>query len=259
MSISDDFFREIGKHPERFYIIHYSSEGLYDDALAQQGLSPRITSIAVMHVSTRQTQTFATHALAEELSIPKDQIESQFDQIERAILERFYKWAQDRRTSRWVHWNMRNIVFGFEHLEHRYRVLTKSDPTYIPVEVRVNLNDVLRERYGHSYAPDPKLANLMRMNGEPDPRVMSGGEEASAFKTRDYIRMHSSTIGKVEFFRHVIGLAVAGKLKTAGAGLLVFIDRVMESRFARVIAFLSAVAGLLVLLVQGGMWLSTFH
>lgn len=256
MTDASHFFKDVRQHPERFYIIHYSSEGLYDDTIAQQGLSPRITSIAVQHFSTSQTVAFATHAIAEELKIPKDEIESKFDIIERAILERFYKYVQERRTSNWVHWNMRNIVFGFEHLEHRYRVLTGADPVFIPVEVRVNLNDVLKSRYGDNYAADPKLHDLMRLNGVTDPKVMLGAEEAAAFKSKDYIRMHSSTLGKVGFFRYVIELAKNGRLKTSGAGFFVRLDKLMESRSARVITFTTTVAAFVGLLATVVGWLT---
>ena len=58
--------------------------------------------------------------------------------------------------------------------------------------------------------------------------------------------MNSSTISKVEFFRHVISLAIRGKLRTAGQGFLVRIDRLLEGRAARVIAFIAAVASLLI-------------
>lgn len=250
-----DFFKGIGKHPERFYIIHYSSEGLYDDTIAQQGLSPRITSIAVMHYSTGQTVAFATHAIAEELQIPKGEIEQKFDVIERQILERFYKYAQDRRSNHWVHWNMRNIVFGFEHLEHRFRVLTGQEPVFIPVEVRTNLNDVLKAQYGENYANDPKLHNLMVLNGITDPKVMTGGDEAAAFKSKDYIRMHSSTLGKVGLFRYVIELAKAGRLKTVSRGVLVRLDRMMESRTTRVITFTTTVGAFVTLVAAGIGWM----
>jgi hypothetical protein len=39
-------FKKISKNPERYYIIHYSCQSLYDD---NEGLSPRIASIVVMH------------------------------------------------------------------------------------------------------------------------------------------------------------------------------------------------------------------
>lgn len=232
---SRTFFKEITKHPDRFYIIHYSSQALFDEGA--EGLSPRITSIVAMHYATRQNVSFALHTEAETLGVSKEEIEARYDDIERQVLRRFYDFARDRREKYWVHWNMRNVTFGFEHLEHRYRVLCKSEPPHIPVEVRLNLNDILKARYGADYVKDPRMLGLMKLNGSVVPSFLSGAEESEAFKQKQFIRMHTSTISKVAFFRHVIEQALQGKLRTAGKGLLVFIDRLLESRSARVAAF----------------------
>ena len=104
MSEAGDFFRNIKRNPDRFYIIHYSSQSLYDEGVDRGGLSPRITSIVVMHLSTRQTVTFAMHAIAEEMQIAKQDVEQRYDEIEAAILGRFYAFARDRREKIWVHW-----------------------------------------------------------------------------------------------------------------------------------------------------------
>lgn len=47
------FFDSVVKNPNQFFIIHYSSQSLYD--AGREGMSPRITSIAVMHFATSQT------------------------------------------------------------------------------------------------------------------------------------------------------------------------------------------------------------
>ncbi len=49
-------------------------------------------------------------------------------------------------------------------------------------------------------------------------RILDGAQECAAFKVKDFIRMHASTIRKVEFLHHAIHLAGAGKLRTAGKG-----------------------------------------
>jgi hypothetical protein len=242
------FLKDVAKHPERFYIVHYSSQSLYDEGV--EGFSPRITSIAIMHVSTRQTVSFSIHAVAEEISISKELVQERYDDIERALLERFYTFVRDRREKYWIHWNMRNVVFGFEHLEHRYRVLTHSEPPSIPVEVRINLNDVLSDRYGSDYAKHPRMLNLMLLNGQRDVRFLEGSEEAEAFKRREFIRMHSSTIAKVEFFRHIIVLAEKGRLRVASSGVFIAVDRLLESRWARVSALAASVMGLAVAAAQ---------
>src|SRR5690348_418824 len=84
---ASEFFRKVRKHPDRFYIIHYSSQSLYNEGQGS-GLSPSITSIAVMHFSSRQTVTFAVHSIAEELGISKDAVQARYSEIEIEILER---------------------------------------------------------------------------------------------------------------------------------------------------------------------------
>ena len=99
------------------------------------------------------------------------------------------------------------------------------------------------------------MKNLMLLNGEIDRRFLEGHQEAEAFVKKEFIRMHSSTICKVEFFRHVISLAIEGKLRTAGTGFFVRIDRLLEGRAARVIAFVSAIAGVIIAVYQVILWI----
>lgn len=252
MPSAQTFFKDVKQYPERFYTVHYSSQSLYD---AETGAhSPRITSIVVRHYATGQTVSYATHTTAEYLGIPPDQVEGRYDDIERELLAKFYEFVRDRREKYWVHWNMRSVVFGFEHLEHRFRLLTGRDAPSIPVEVRINLSDVLKDRYGDDYAPHPQMPGLMALNGGRPQGALTGAEESEAFKNRDFIRMNASTIAKVSWFSHVIALAARGKLKTAGSGWVNFIDRLLEGRKARVFTFVCTVLGLVSVIVQFILW-----
>jgi hypothetical protein len=179
---SREFIREIKKRPENFYVIHYSCQSLYDD---NEALSPRITSITISHYATEQTVSYSTHSIAEELHIPRDTVHERVDEVERELLRGFYSFIRDRRDKYWIHWNMRNLTYGFEHLEHRYRVLGGSDAPVIPVERRLNLNDLLADRYGHEYAPHLKLKSLMEMNGGIHRHFLTGEEEVRAFQNNE--------------------------------------------------------------------------
>lgn len=255
MARAKAFLQLVENDPNRVYIIHYSSQSLYD---AEAGaLSPRITSVVVRHYVSAQTVSFATHTVAEMLGIAFGDVEARYDEIEGTLLAQFYEFVRDRRAMVWVHWNMRNITFGFEHLEHRYRVLTKSEPPSIPVEVRHNLNDILKDRYGADYAPDPRMVSLMELNGPRVQGFLTGAEESEAFKAKDFIRMNASTIAKVGFFSFVITRMKEGKLKTAGHRVLNFFDRLLEGRLARLLAAAAAVVGVTVGLVQGYLWLAS--
>lgn len=251
-----NFLRVVKKEPHRFLIVHYSSQSLFDNTA--QGFSPRITSICVMDFATQQTKSFAVHTVAEILNIDKMGVETRYDEIEKEMLSQFFDFLSGRRDRFWIHWNMRNLTYGFEHLEHRSKYLRNSLPPSVSVEQRINLNEVLKERYGNSYAPDPKMKNLILANGPLPPTFLDGTQEADAFNTKEFIRMHSSTISKVEFFRHVIILAQKGKLKTIGKNLGVRVDNLLESRAAKSTALATAIVGVLVSSYQAYLWLKDF-
>ena len=243
MSISNckEFLKEIRKKPEIFYVIHYSCQSMYDD---NDGLSPRITSIAVSHFGTEQTLSFSTHATAESLHVERENVIEQFDRIELDLLERFYEFVRDRRDKFWVHWNMRNLTYGFEHLEHRYRILSDQNPPVIPVERRINLNDMISNRYGSNYVKHPRMISLMELNGGRHRHFLSGEEEVEAFQARQFIRMHNSTLCKVGFYNADIKKLIRGKLKTNSWGFGVALDRLLEGRFSKIFALLAAIIGL---------------
>lgn len=199
MSIADSrqFIKSVKNSPEHFFLIHYSCQNLNDD---NEGLSPRITSIAINHYSTGQSVSFSTHSIAEELRIPRDEVFLRFNEIEFELLTQFFKFIRDRRDKYWVHWNMRNLTFGFEHLEHRYRALGGAEAYVIAVERRLNLNDLIADRYGADYAQHPKMLSLMENNGGRHRDFLDGKEEVAAFSNKEFIRMHNSTISKIGFF-----------------------------------------------------------
>jgi hypothetical protein len=144
---------------------------------------------------------------------------------------------------------MRNLTYGFEHLEHRYRVLGGHDAAVIPVERRLNLNDLISDRYGSSYANHPKLRSLMELNGGVHRHVLSGEEEVNAFQNNEFIRMHNSTLSKVGFLHSVVRKMISGKLRTASRGFGIALDRMFESRWAKTIGLLATVVG-----VGTGVW-----
>lgn len=147
---------------------------------------------------------------------------------------------------------MRSQVFGFEHLEHRYRKLAGEDAPNIPVEVRLNLNDILKYRYGPGYADHPRIKSLMLLQGELPNQFLEGAEESECFTKMEFIRMNASTICKVQFFQFVINQAIKGKLKTKGGNLFNRIDKLLESQTARVLAFTASMAGFAYLMLRLG-------
>ena len=257
MSITNSrqFIKAVRSNPENFFLIHYSCQNLNDD---NEDLSPRITSIAINHYATAQSISFSTHSIAAEMNIPRDQVFNNLNQIEFALLKKFYMFIRDRRDKYWVHWNMRNLTFGFEHLEHRYRVLGGEDAHVIGVERRLNLNELIADRYGGNYAKHPKMLSLMELNGGKHRDFLDGPEEVAAFEKTEFLRMHNSTLSKIGFFSSAMKKLEKGKLKTASKGIGIALDKLFESRVAKAIGFIGAAASLIALLWGGSVKLTPY-
>jgi hypothetical protein len=85
----------------------------------------------------------------------------------------------------------------------------------------------------------------MLLQGDLPKGFLEGKEEAECFSKHEFIRMNESTNTKVHFFRHIIDLALRGKLKTAGQSIANRIDKLLESRTSRVVALTGTILGLL--------------
>lgn len=67
----------LNEDAEKIYFIHYSCQNLSDD---NEGYSPGITSIAVLHMTSDQMYSFSMHIIAEELKISRGDIFDHYDE-----------------------------------------------------------------------------------------------------------------------------------------------------------------------------------
>jgi hypothetical protein len=242
MGISFNRAREavgrIRRHRDRCLVIHYACQSLYDD---REGLSPRISNIIVKDFTNDQTVSFAAHLTAEKLHISKTEIEDRFDDVERTLLEEFYAFVQSHSGNLWLHWNMINIQYGFETLAHRYYILTGKNAPGIEIDNRINIAGILSGMYGEKYVPVPHMPKLMELNGGVRRDFVPGVEEVELFKSKEYARLHASTVSKVKFFSDVVELILDRKLKTQQATIYVKIERATDSLVAKVIGLIAAI------------------
>ena len=127
--------------------IHYSCESFYGD---DDRTSRRITAIGVYTAGNNESTGFSIAETAEALGIAKEDIEGEFERIEKKILEDFFSMIDTTETALWLHWNMRDTYYGFRALEHRARVLGLS-PTVIDDSKKVDLANVIRNLEGPDY------------------------------------------------------------------------------------------------------------
>ena len=194
---------------EHILVIHYSCESFYD---RPSGTSPRITSIAVKNFDTGQTKSFSVHQMAERRGV-LHKIDQVYDVLEKEMLDEFYKYVHAHSGFKWLHWNMRDVNYGFEALEHRYKVL-QGEPQEIPEQNRIDLNRLLIAIYGVGYIGHPRLTMLIEKNKISSKDFLTGADEAEAFINKEYVRLHFSTLRKVDDLANIAYRADQGSLKT---------------------------------------------
>ena len=202
---------EINKKRDNVVVIHYSCESFYD---RPDGTSPRITSIAVRNLATGQTESFSIHQIAErDKKLTIEDINNHYDELEKKMLKEFYDYVERHKNYAWVHWNMRNINYGFAALEHRCKVLG-SEPVEIHESCRYDLSLLLKRLYGDNYIDHQRLENLVEKNSLTHPHFLKGLEEAEAFENSDYVKLHQSTLCKVDIISDIVDRVVSSTLKT---------------------------------------------
>lgn len=191
-------------------LIHYSCESFYD---IKDGKTPRITSIAVRYLNTAQTKSFSIHKVAELKQIPIDQINGSYDQLEKEMLKDFYKFVEEHKDYKWIHWNMRDINYGFEALKYRATIL--GTKTYdIKDENKFDLARLLIDKYGKGYSSHPRLPSILEMNKISPKHWLNGDEEAKAFDDKEYVKLHQSTLAKVDVMENILKMTAEEDLKT---------------------------------------------
>ncbi|MEP7197667.1 MAG: hypothetical protein ABI851_14200 [Saprospiraceae bacterium] len=205
---------ELKNKKARTLVIHYSCESFF----ATHGRTPRITSIALRNRDNGTTIIFSIHLMAQIKRKDLTNLSNQdFDYLEKEMLKDFYTHLKKHQSYCWVHWNMRNANFGFEAIENRFRILG-GHPRNIEDQFRYDLPETLGLIYTYEFekhdSPSKgQLLNLAVRNKITSRNALKGEEEADAFNNRDFLKLHMSTIRKVEIIDRILTLQEKNKLK----------------------------------------------
>jgi hypothetical protein len=235
---SIEALRHLKNNETSLLAVHYSCESLGD---GNEGLSPRITSIAVLHLNSWTMHSFSIHLIAERMGVGKEDITTQYDELEGLMLQDFNDFVHGRQESDWLHWNMSNINYGFEAISHRFQVLQKKKAALIPDTRRFNLSTLIEGVYGSNYVDHPKMQKLMELNGGRDRSFLTGQEESEAFKKQEYIKLHRSTMAKVYWFAKMYGKLQERKLVTTRTNFWNRLNSWLEKPYIKLLGFLSVI------------------
>lgn len=235
----------------RVYVIHYSCESFYDN---ETGESKRVTSIATRNLKSGQTKSWSIHKEAE-LGKQLNNMQVELDKFEKSMLKGYFQWLERHKDCRFLHWNMRDDGFGFFALEHRFRVLG-GKPFELQDDKKIDLARELVALYGRSYASHAdskgrkgRIMALAELNNASDQDALPGAQEAEAFVNAEYIKMHRSTLRKLDLFANFFERTHDKSLKTAskwrdryGMHPVVILDAMKEHPLYTGVIVLSALA-----------------
>jgi len=202
---------ELDDRRDNVLVIHYSCESFYD---RPDGSTPRVTSIAVRNLGSGQTESFSIHKVAELKAIPVAKIADHYDMLEKEMLDEFGQFLQHNNNCTWVHWNMRDINYGFLAIEHRHKVLGGTPPQRLPEERKFDLARAFVDIYGVRYIGHPRLEKIVKLNKITDTSFLVGKDEAAAFENGEFVKLHQSTLRKVDVLANLFSRVLDGSIKT---------------------------------------------
>jgi hypothetical protein len=202
---------DISRNKGHTLVVHYSCESFYDRA---DGKTPRITSIAIRNFASGQTESFSIHKVAELSGCPPEHIETKYDELEKKMLGEYYEYLEAHLAYEWIHWNMRDINYGFAAIEHRYKVLKGKPKVKLDESRKHDLSRIMVSLYGPNYIGHPRMTKLMDKNGIKALNFLVGLEEAEAFEKKEFVKLHQSTLRKVDVIANICERVMDGTLKT---------------------------------------------
>lgn len=208
--------KKLTEDSSKVLFIHYSKSNTFDDD-EYGNISPIITSIVIKSLDGQIDKQFAIHFEADKADIPIDDIQNSYRELELRILNAFNAFVKRHIDCNWIHWDMKNIHFGFEAIKHRYEKIfgDLSDYAEIPGNNKKNLRDIIEGMYGEKFVDGPDtLRSLMKCNsGNVDNNTyLSPTTESTEFENKNFVGVIKSVDLKVEFIKKATGKLMQKKL-----------------------------------------------
>ncbi len=205
------------KDPGNVLIIHYSQSRTYDEEYDE--ISPLISAIVIKSLDGKSEYHFAIHLEADKANIPVEEIENSYRDLEFRTLKAFNEFVKRHGHCIWVHWNMKNVHFGFEAIRHRFEKIfagLRDRIEEIPSNSKVNLALLIEEMYGDKYANESDtLASMMKLNNS---KILSNDyltleNESVEFEKKNFKSVLASLDCKTDFLCKSVRLLSQKKLK----------------------------------------------
>jgi len=241
--------KNMTKDPDKVLFIHYSQSRTFDED-DYGNISPIITAIVIKSLDSQIDKQFAIHFEADKADIPIDEIQDSYRELELRILKSFNEFVQRYNDCIWIHWDMKNIHFGFEAIKHRFEKIFGDLNNYneIPINNKKNLRNILEGMYGENFVSgSDSLNSLLKCNsGNIDNNMyLNSGVESSEFENKHFENIIRSVDLKVDFIKSSTNKLINKKLKVTNRNnYAIFLDVVTHPIFA-FIGWIATISGLI--------------
>lgn len=173
------------------------------------------------------------------------------------MLESFFDFIKSHQGAKYIHWNMRDLNYGFPAIAHRLKVLG-GNPSDIQDTDKFDLARILIDIYGTNYTDHPRIESLMAQNNIKAVNFLSGAKEAEAFNRKDFVALHQSTLRKVNILEDFMRRAHDNRLKTKATwwevnggnirGTIMWLDGHPIAKILTIVAAIITILGVLIAL-----------
>lgn len=133
------------------------------------------------------------------------------------MLNEFSALVKLYSAHKWIHWNMRDSNYGFEAINNRIRIL--GGQTFeIADDFKYDFPIILGNIYTYGYEknqPKGRLLNLSERNNITTQNALTRKDEAIAFDNKEYLKLHMSTLKKVDIIASIIHRVENDELKVS--------------------------------------------
>lgn len=216
-----DRLKHLFKEKNKILVIHYSCESF----ITSHGKTPRVTSISIRHYESGQTTSFSIHLQAQfDKKDINNLTDSDYDELEKKMLDEFYKYLEKNKDCKWVHWKMRDSNYGFQAIANRYKILG-GEAKEIDEDKKYDISRILVDLYTAKYEidePKGKMLNLAKRNKLTDMDALKGSEESKAFEEKEYLKLHKSALRKVGVISTILELTYKSELKVQTSKIKIY-------------------------------------
>lgn len=207
-------------------ILHYSSSSLKEHPV-------KISAITLAEFNSNKSITYSIESKPEE-----------------ELLSDFFGYVQSHPDKVYVGWNLKDISYGTQVLERRYRDLNRKEPPAI--KNVFDLDGIIEEKYGKKYVdhePQGKLYNLLILNNISCISFLPGKVEAELYEKNEFRKVEMSNSCKVMGIKKILELLFDNKLKTNASFLWKVNYKIDNSPILKFTMFFLAVMGFIFSLI----------